>query len=336
MVVDVAVQPVDQLTLRQQVGQTIVLAFNGRGEPAYVARVLRDGQAAGVILFRSNAASPSQLRLLTRSISRSSARSALVAVDQEGGAIRTVSWSGPVHAQRVQVNPGGEARAAARGLRRAGVNVTLGPVADLGVGSSLGERAFAGPPSLVAAATRRAVGGYRGSGVAATAKHFPGLGRASGATTDSTSVTIKATRAELAADLAPFKAAVSAGVPLVMSSHARYPALDRSHIASQSRPILQGMLRGDLGFTGVIVTDSLEARAVAATGTLERAARASLSAGNDLLLTTGPGSYRRVYASVLAAAMRDRSFRARVRAAAARVLALKQRIGLSAPTAPAP
>lgn len=332
MVAGIGVAPVDLLTLRQQVGQVIVLAFRGQHEPAYLDRVLREGRAAGVILFRANAGSPAQLRRLTRELARSSAGSSLVAVDQEGGAIRTVGWAGPVPPQPDQDDPEASARSAALELRRVGVNVTLGPVADLGIGSALAGRAFAGPPAQVASATSRAVVGYRGTGVAAAAKHFPGLGRANGATTDDTSVTVPASRADLAIDLAPFRAAIAAGVPMIMASHARFPAFDGSHIASQSPAILQGVLRRQLGFTGVVVTDSLEAEAVARTGSLEHAARASLRAGCDLLLTTGPGSYRRVYAALLATARRDPVMRSRIREAAARVLRLKRRIGLRAPS----
>ena len=310
----------------------IVLAFRGQSEPAYVDRVLREGRAAGVILFRSNAGTPDQLRGLTRALAHSSSGSSLVAVDQEGGAIRTVRWAGPIPSQPAQVDPFNSARAAARDLRRAGVNVTLGPVADLGLGSALAGRAFSGPPASVASATSRAVLGYRGTGVAAAAKHFPGLGRANGATTDDIAVTVPATRAQLAVDLTPFRAAIEAGVPMIMASHARFPAFDPAHIASQSRVLLQDVLRGRLRFGGVVVTDSLEAEAAAQTGSLEHEARSSLSAGCDLLLTTGPGSYRRVYAAVLASARRDPALRARVREAAGRVLRLKRSIGLRAPS----
>ena len=107
---------------------------------------------------------------------------------------------------------------------------------------------------------RDAVRGWRSGGVAATAKHFPGIGGAP-ANTDDAIVTIRRSRAALdAVDLPPFAAAIEAGIPLVMIGHARYPALDRSRIASQSRPIIEGVLRDELGFRGVVVTDSMEAR----------------------------------------------------------------------------
>jgi beta-N-acetylhexosaminidase len=170
-----------------------------------------------------------------------------------------------------------------------------------------------------------AVRGWRAGGVAATAKHFPGLGGAP-ANTDDALVTIRRSRAALdAVDLPPFAAAIAAGVPLVMIGHARYPALDRFSIASQSPPIVEGVLRGELGFRGVVVTDSMEARASLATGGITKVCERAIRAGADLLLLTGRGSYRPVYEHLHAVARRSPAFRARVRESAARVLALKQR-----------
>jgi beta-N-acetylhexosaminidase len=124
-------------------------------------------------------------------------------------------------------------------------------------------------------------------------------------------------------DLVPFRAAVDEGVPLVMLSHASYPELDSRRIASQSRPIVTGLLRERLGFDGVIVTDSLEADAVLARSGVAVAAERSIRAGADLILMTGSASWNDVFPHLLAEARRDPAFRARIRASAARVLALK-------------
>ena len=172
---------------------------------------------------------------------------------------------------------------------------------------------------------RDAVRGWRSGGVAATAKHFPGIGGAP-ANTDDAIVTIRRSRAALdAVDLPPFAAAIEAGVPLVMVGHARYPALDRNRIASQSRPIIEGVLREELGFRGVVVTDSMEARASLATGSITKVSERAIRAGADLLLLTGRGSYRPVYDHLLAVARSSPAFRARVQESAARVLELKRR-----------
>jgi beta-N-acetylhexosaminidase len=306
-----------------------VLSFSGTTVPRYVREALRARRTAGVILFGGNITGPAQLRRLTRGL-RSQGGRPIVAVDQEGGRVRRVPWAGPFAAQPQQLAGGtvrADAEAAGRALRSAGVTVTFAPVADVPSvrNAALASRSFSRDPREASAAVRDAVRGWRAGGVAATAKHFPGLGGAP-ANTDQVVVTISRSRAALEdVDVPPFSAAVAAGVPLVMVGHARYPALDRSRIASQSRPIIHGLLREELGFRGVVVTDSLEARASLATGSITKVSERALRAGADLLLLTGRGSYARVYEHLLAAARLSPELRARVREAAARVLALKSR-----------
>jgi beta-N-acetylhexosaminidase len=330
-----ALHAVDRLTLEQQLGQLLVLSFTGTTPPAYVQAALREKRVAGVILFGGNISGPSQLRELTRVLRRQGGRP-IVAVDQEGGSVRRLPWAGPVAAQPQQLRRGtvrADAAAAARALRAAGVTVTLAPVADVPSvrGAALAPRAFSRDPRAAGDAVRAAVRGWRAGGVASTAKHFPGIGAAP-ANTDDAIVTIRRSRPTLdAVDLPPFAAAVAAGVPLVMVGHARYPALDRFRIASQSRAIIEGVLRDELGFRGVVVTDSMEARASLATGGITKVCERAIRAGADLLLLTGRGSYRPVYEHVLAMARSSPELRARVRESAARVLALKQR-GPKAPS----
>ena len=320
---------VDRLTLEQQVGQAIVLSFSGTTVPDYVSEALAKRRVAGVILFGGNITGPEQLRSLTRDLRRYGGRP-IVAVDQEGGRVRRLPWAGPTAEQPAQLARGtmrSDAAAAARALRGAGVTVTFAPVADVPSvrGAALAGRSFSRDPNVASDAVRAAVRGWRSGGVASTAKHFPGLGGAP-ANTDDAIVTIGRSRAALdAVDLPPFKAAIGAGVPLVMVGHARYLALDRTRIASQSRPIVDGLLRDELDFRGVVVTDSLEAQASLATGSITKVSERALRAGADLLLLTGRGSYAPVYAHLLAAARRSPDLRARVREAAARVLALKSR-----------
>jgi beta-N-acetylhexosaminidase len=304
----------ERLTLAQQVGHMVILRFAGTGAPGYVRAALREGRAAGVILFRDNVVSPNQVRELTQALG-----APIVCLDQEGGDVRILPWAGPQAAAADQ-SPRADAHTAGRALRAAGVNLTLAPVADVPSvdGAALAGRAFSRDPQTAAAAVADAVRGWHEGGVATTAKHFPGLGGAT-VNTDDGPVTVARTPEQLGADLEPFKAAIAAGTDFVMVSHATYPALDGLHIASQSPAIVDGLLREQLGFRGVVMTDSLEAAAVV--GDVDEAAVASVQAGVDLILTTGRGSYIRVYRALLARAKADPEFRARVRAAAARVLA---------------
>ena len=325
--------PVDALTLEQQVGQVVLLSFSGATVPEYVRVALAERRVAGVILFAGNIAGREQLRALTRDLRRSGGRP-IVAIDQEGGKVRRLLWAGPGAAQPEQLARGtvrADAERAARSLRAVGVTVTFAPVADVPSvrDAALAGRSFSRDPLLASDAVRAAVRGWRAGGVAATAKHFPGLGGAP-ANTDDAIVTIGRSRAALdAVDLPPFRAAIAVGVSLVMVGHARYPALDRFRIASQSRAIVEGVLRDELGFRGVVVTDSLEAQASLATGSIATASERALRAGVDLLLLTGRGSYKPVYEHVLTAARRSPELRARVREAAARVLVLKARGALA-------
>lgn len=323
-----ATAPVDRLTLQQQVGQLIVLRFTGTSAPSYVREALRERRAAGVILFHDNVTGRGQLSALTRSLRRAGGRP-VVAVDQEGGEIRIVPWAPPAASAPQQASAGSvreDAEAAAAALRAAGITVSLAPVGDVPSvpDAALAGRAFSRDPHVASEATSDAVSGWRAGGVAATAKHFPGLGGAT-VNTDFGPATIKRSRAQLeATDLPPFEAAIEAGVPLVMVGHARYPALDPDRIASQSPAIVEQLLRGRLGFRGVVVTDSMEARASIATGGITTVCERAVRAGADLLLLTGEGSYAPVYEHLLDLARSSPRFRARVRESAARVLALKQ------------
>jgi beta-N-acetylhexosaminidase len=315
----------EKLPLEQQVGRLVILRFNGTRAPGYVLRALREGRTAGAILFRDNIVSPAQLKTLTGALHDAARDTPLICVDQEGGEVRTLSWAGPEAAQGEQASAGTEradARRAGRGLHAAGVTVTLAPVADVPSvsGAALAGRAFSSDPATASTAVAKAIAGWHASGVATTVKHFPGLGGAT-VNTDDGPATIDRTRDELQGDLEPFRSAIAAGTEFVMASSATYPALDGLHIASQSPAIIDGVLRRELGFDGVVITDSLEAAAVQAVGDVEQAAVASVAAGVDVILTTGRGSYIHVYRALLARAKSDPRFRARVRAAAARVAA---------------
>ena len=268
-----------------------------------MVRRLRAGETVGAVLFGPNVTDAAGTRRLTASIQRAAGGDALVMTDQEGGDVRQLPFA-DTHEE----------------LADAGVNVNLAPVADVAQpGSAIGGRAFTGDvPGQVVAATRE----LRDSGVLPTLKHFPGFGRAT-ENTDDAPATIDASREELEADLAPFRAAIDAGAPLVMASHALYPALDGEHIASQSPAILDDLLRGELGFEGVVVTDSLEAEAVLARSSVEVAAERSLAGGADLILMTGRGSWIRVFPHLLRRARKSPALRERIEESAQRVARLR-------------
>lgn len=324
-----AVEAARRLPLPQLAGHAIVMRFVGDQAPGYVLEAMRRGRTAGVILFHDNATSPPVTRALTRRLRRADSE-ALIATDQEGGSIRILGWARPERDQYLVQTPRdarSAGRAAMKALRRHGINVNLAPVADRSdPGSLMDSRAFPGTTGTVARLTKASVAAYEGSGVAPTAKHFPGLGPAVG-NTDETRVTItRSARAIGRSDLPPFQAAINAGVPAVMLSHALYPSLDPSAIASQSRAIVTDLLKDRMGFEGVAMTDSLEAEAVTSRMSMETAAVRSIQAGVDLLLTTGQGTHLRALRALIDEARRDPAFRARLTDAAAKVIALRREL----------
>ena len=295
--------------------------------PALLARVAA-GQVGGVILlghgWTSSARAAAAIAPL-QSVACRRGEPLLVGVDQEGGTVRRFRWAAPsVSAAEMTTaaDAQAEAAAAARALRAAGVGIDFAPVADVVAtpASFLGTRAFGSDPGFVAPRAAAFVTGLQAGGVAATAKHFPGLGSAT-VSTDDRRVTIGRSAAFLTARLEPFRAAIAAGAQLVMVSSASYPALDPSGVpALFSRSIVTGLLRGTLGFGGVVVTDAIDAPAPAAT---PHAAARAIAAGVDLLLYTTTGASERGYASLLADAAASATLRAELASAGARIRALK-------------
>jgi beta-N-acetylhexosaminidase len=179
---------------------------------------------------------------------------------------------------------------AAATLRSAGVNVNLAPVLDVyrRAGNFIDEfqRSYSSNPASVARLGRAFIGAQQAKGVAATAKHFPGLGTAARSqNTDLGPAKLSSSLATLrAVDEAPFKSAIAAGVKLVMTSWATFPAIDPNRPAGLSSKVIGGELRGRLGFKGVTITDGIDAGAVTPFGSLSRRAVLAATAGADLIL----------------------------------------------------
>jgi beta-N-acetylhexosaminidase len=213
-------------------------------------------------------------------------------------------------------------------LRASGINVNLAPVVDLGrPGGYLAatRRAFARTPRAVGALGSAFATGLQRGGVAATLKHFPGLGAVRG-DQDAAIQTVRLSRRTLrTADSVPFAAGIRAGARLVMTSTARYPALDPRRVAALSRRITTGELRDRLRFRGVIVTDDLDVRGIRSlAGPAALAVRAS-AAGNDLLLfAQDPRRSGRGLDAVVAAVRRGALSRAELRTSVARIDALRR------------
>jgi beta-N-acetylhexosaminidase len=240
-------------------------------------------------LQRASLASPVHTRLL-------------MLVDQEGGQVRRLPGAPAPSEKQIGQSSHGVPLAAAAGagaganLRAVGITVNLAPVLDVyrrpGNFIDQFQRSYSSDPGTVARLGGAFIGAQQRKGVAATAKHFPGLGAAAQSQdTDRRPVILRSTLASLrAVDEAPYRSAIAAGVKLVMTSWATYPALDPRRPAGLSAAVMGGELRRHLGFRGVTITDGIDAGAVTPFGSLARRAALAASAGADMIVcaTTNP------------------------------------------------
>ncbi|MER5640748.1 glycoside hydrolase family 3 N-terminal domain-containing protein [Kitasatospora sp. NPDC002227] len=302
--------PTPAFTDRQLAGQRVIYSYSGDTPPASLLDDIRAGQAAGVIFFGPNTADPERFAAAVAQLRAAQQESPvrlplLLMTDQEGGLVRRLPGAPALSARQTgeAEDPVAAAREAGteagQNLAAHGLNVNLAPVLDVydrpGNFIDRPERSYGRDPAQVAALGGAFVTAQQATGVAATAKHFPGLGTApAGRNTDTGEVTLDASAARLATvDEAPYPAAIAAGVKLVMVSWAVYPALDPDRPAGLSPRIVRDELRHHLGFQGVTITDALEAGALSPTSrptpspdpteTATHAVSAAL-AGMDLLL----------------------------------------------------
>jgi len=264
-----------------------------------------------------------------------------IAVDQEGGLVQTLTGPGfddvPTAVEQGRLDPAALQAATTRWagqLRSAGITMDLAPVADtVPAGTEVGNppigafgRQFGSDPQAVAAAVGTVVGALQDAGVVATAKHFPGLGRVH-VNTDTDLGAVDPETGPGDPHLVPFAAAVQAGTGVVMVSSATYPRLDAESPALFS-PAVLGLLRGQLGFAGVVMSDDVGiAAALSQVPVAHRAVRA-VAAGVDVVLTVRPADAAPMARALVERATTDPAFAERVRESAGRVLALKERFGL--------
>jgi beta-N-acetylhexosaminidase len=330
---------VSTMSVRDMVGQMFVVSVGGTHPDYYIEKMVRERNIGGVILFGYNMKSEEQVESLVGSLQTLSMRTEpgvplFVAVDQEGGDIASAPWVVPEPAAAEVGSRGDpdEARAIAakmgRQLLRAGINTDFAPVVDTGFGAAIGNRSYGEDPELVARMGVAAVEGFEEAGVVSAAKHFPNHGPARSDSHVSVPVIRHDAKTLQSYDLPPFEAAVDAGVPMVMVGHLVYPAVDPHNPASLSKDAIS-MLRADLDFRGVIVTDDLAMAGAKGGGTPAEAAVKAVEAGADLLLVSSPPQQQAdAYDAVVAAVESGEIPRARVRKSVERLLEVKERYDL--------
>ena len=334
-----------ELDLRQQVGQLFMVAIASTGASATDRKILGDAAVGSVLLLGNTSAGVDAVREVTAA-ARRAARSPrgvepLLAADQEGGQVQRLSGDGfssiPSASDQAELSDAeltGAATRWGRQLDRAGIDADLAPVADLvpaelaDVNRPIGrlDRGYGSDPQVVAAKVRAFVRGMDAAGVATAVKHFPGLGRVRGNTDFEVDVVDRTTRAD-DAGLAGFRAGVGAGVDMVMVASARYRRIDPERRAAFS-PVVMGLIRDDLDFDGVVISDDLAAAAYTDVPARERALR-FVRAGGDLAIVGDAGLLPAMAEAVIDEARDDADFAAAVAEKANRVVALKARRDLA-------
>lgn len=338
-----------RMTVEEKVGQVMMGFFRGPTLSGEQEQRIRDLHLGGVILYGSsgNIENNSQVAALIESIQRT-ARAAggvplFVSIDQEGGLVARLTQGVTLFPGNMALGATGSetlsadsAEVTARELRALGITMNFAPVVDVNSNPAnpvIGIRSFGSSPEEVARLGTAQIAPYRSSRVVCTAKHFPGHGD----TSVDSHIGLPIVNHDLvrleAVELLPFRAMVAGGIPAVMTAHVVVPALDPSGLpATLSAPILS-FLRNEIGFSGLIVTDSMGMGAIVKGWGIEEAAVLSFLAGADILLfgaDTGhePAEQDGIYQALLTAVKSGRIPMKRLDESVRRILAAKQRYGV--------
>jgi beta-N-acetylhexosaminidase len=342
-----------RLTLEQKVAQLMVIGFDGTAPDTGLREMLGKYQVGGVIYFARNIDSPAQVAGLSNELQaiaqKSGAPGLLVAIDQEGGRVARMTlahgfteFPGAMalgatdrDAARAAENVRQTGRAMAEEMRAVGINTDFAP--DLDVNNNpanpvIGIRSFSSDPARVARLGVALVDGLQGAGVLAFGKHFPGHGD-TGTDSHVDLPIVNHPRARLeTVEFVPFKAAIAANIAGIMSAHVSFPTIDPTAglPGTLSAKVLSGLLRDELHFDGLVVTDSLEMGALGRSGfPAPRAAALALQAGADLLLfNSGYQLHQSAIAQIVAEVRTGAIPAARLDEAVRRVLRAKERFGL--------
>jgi len=334
------------MSMSERVGQLLMVAVSSSGMGASEKTIIDRTRAGSVLLLGNSRAGMEAIQGVVSRV-RDASHSpqnvkVMLAADQEGGLVQRLKGPGFAtipSATRQAKQSDGQLRENAhdwgRELKAAGIDANLAPVADVvpsamvWMNQPIGQlrRGYGHSPKTVAAKVTAFTEGMDRAGLATAVKHFPGLGRVRGNTDFMTRVIDRRTTRHDAA-LAGFSAAVKANVDMVMVSSAFYRKIDDDHRAAYSTVIIGDMLRKDLGFSGVVISDDLAAAAMRTLSPGERAIR-FIAAGGDLLIIGDPGLAITMADAIKDEAADDPDFAKRITQSAARIVAMKDRRGLA-------
>ena len=285
------------MTTNEKIGQMVMIGIHGTELDEDSKTMLRQFHIGGIVYFDRNIKSQDQIKALSEHLQAYAQGEAqqkvplFLAIDEEGGTVSRGRGVIPAPPSEADIGASGQperarasAASTAQALRAAGINLNLAPVADV---SSSDARAFSGDAQVAARFTEKAVSGYEQEGMLCALKHFPGIGK--GAVDSHQEVSrVDVPRETLEReDLLPFAEIIASQRPedfLILVSHLIYPCYDAAHSASQSRAVMTDLLRGRLGYQGIILTDDLEMGAVANHVPLRQAGANAVVAGADIVL----------------------------------------------------
>jgi beta-N-acetylhexosaminidase len=331
------------LTVEEKIGQMLMFGFEGTRLDENLEQMLGEWRVGGLVLRDGNLDTPNQIRELSTSLQKLASASGLpagllLAVDQEGGAVTRLRWpftQFPAPAVLGAIGDPALTRAMgetmAEEMMAVGINVDLAPVLDVNdnpLNPVIGPRSFGDDAEVVAVMGTAFLDGLHDGKVIATGKHFPGHGSTSTDSHIALPVVTKSADEIRSTELVPFEAAVEAGVDIIMTAHVAYPALDDSTStpATLSEPILTEILRQELGFAGVILTDEISMAAITGSYSPGEAAVMAIAAGADMILSKGPSSTQAEIRQALLDAVRSgRISEQRLDESVARILQLKTR-----------
>ena len=288
---------VAKMTTNEKIGQMVMIGIHGKDIDEDSKTMLRQFHIGGVVYFDRNIETQEQLKALSEHLQAYAQGEAqqkvplFLAIDEEGGAVSRGKGVIPVPESEAAIGASGQPERArdsaaetARSLRSVGINLNLAPVVDVGTRDT---RSFAGDAATVALFAGKAAEGYEQEGMLCALKHFPGIGK--GAVDSHQEVSrVEASRETMEKeDLVPFAEIIRSHQPesyLILVSHLIYPCYDAAHSASQSRAVMTDLLRGQLGYQGIILTDDLEMGAITQHVPLRQAGANAIEAGADIVL----------------------------------------------------
>jgi beta-N-acetylhexosaminidase len=327
-----------RMTVEEKIGQLVMATLPGTEMDEATAARLREGHYAGVVLFSRNIASVPQTLTLTAAIRDCCTLEGLppiIGVDQEGGRVRRLMAEATATPSAMALGATGDVAlverigaAVGRELRALGINTDFAPVADVNNNPRnpvIGTRSFGESPEQVGAMVVAFARGLRSAGVAAAAKHFPGHGDTQvDSHLDLPTIAHGLDRLR-AVELPPFAAAIRAGVPLVMTSHIRFPALEPDGLPATLSPrILNGLLREEMGFDGVIISDAMMMKAIDDYYGIVAGSVQAVIAGNDIVEPLSVTDEPAVIAGLRDAVRDGRLSMAQLDASVRRILRLKR------------